>query len=856
MKHLKNTIMRLSLLMLALMMLAPAAYSQQPAGDFALNAAYFKSTIKIAWLPTGNFETPVSYKIYLADGIVDTDDGDFSLIAEPDSSEITKREEHNSFFMYMYDIEEELEEGMYSLYLVAELPDGSTKESMTAHFSTKQVNIEDEIHILSQPKRTASVGEEYKYQVEAYYGEDRFAKFKYSLEEAPAGAEIDEDTGVITWTPQIAGLEMFTVKAELADTTVEAVPGKQHFYVETKACNEPAIITANITLSSDETPYMFTAELFRADDNGHSLFQDVFVKGRNAAGDYEIRVKFHADKGEYYLLLRAAFGEEYWYEDATSIEDAKVITVDCGDRVDLDWKVTIEEAEKHTVSGKATYEDGTPVQHAFVVFEGYAEGKNKWQMVTHKGVETDENGEYEIELQEGYRYIASLNSPSPYGFRPIYYDATTKKYEAEDIILTDDVSGIDFVVPDEAKVETVKVTGQVRTEDGNPVRGARVMFQDASKDKDGRSYTGGRLQFGAVTDADGNYEMEILGGYEYIAMAYTSNFSTKGVLFYNQADNPDDAEILDADEDLTNIDFVFGEMSEEYNASISGIVVDSMATGIANAILEAIKIDGKGFHNCIVGRTGIADENGEFEFKNMPEGEYLILAIDPDMNHIPGFYKENEIAVLNSEEATEIELEENENLQGITVILGDINTLKGRSGLGGIIKSRDDDSNISNAGIYLLDAEGKVTNVETSSVSGNFELEEVPAGDYTVMIEKAGYKDFEREIDIEDKEYLDLGTLILEKASVSSVDDDTPAFGTATPNPAVNSSTLNFDAEAGLGTINVFDSKGNIAMSKSINTVAGSNIFELNTSNFASGSYFVQIVSGQTVTIIPIVVTK
>ncbi|MCK4658684.1 MAG: tandem-95 repeat protein [Phycisphaerae bacterium] len=123
--------------------------------------------------------------------------------------------------------------------------------------------------ITSTPTFTATVGEEYLYQVTTF--DEDGDQLSFSLDQAPSGASIDETTGLLSWTPvegQV-GVHQFIVRAadpfggwatQTWTVAVSAPGGTNH---------APEIVSTPVFVAQVDTPYVYDVEA--TDPDGDEL---------------------------------------------------------------------------------------------------------------------------------------------------------------------------------------------------------------------------------------------------------------------------------------------------------------------------------------------------------------------------------------------------------------------------------------------------------------------------------------------------------------------------------------------------------------------------------------------------------
>jgi hypothetical protein len=420
-----------------------------------------------------------------------------------------------------------LEPGMYELTLKSISQNGESLPSLSTYLWYDEGENKTDIYFTVFPEMYATVGKLYQSYIKAEsYNNDK--TIKYSLTEAPQGMTIDEDSGLIKFTPTESGNPYFVVRATNADDANEYM--EMYLGLVVVNCENLATLTGKITYDEsveNKTGYVLAYQI--AADG--SIFQsggiDVYEEG-----DFNIQL----DKGSYYIyfMLFDKFDDnEYfnmgeWYKDALTMQQAELITVDCGETVSIVMLVGDQiEFTRYKVSGTVTLNDGTALPNSIVVFESVnSDNDSTFWGGYHKSVETDENGYYEVLLPDLFTYTAFCfvgETKNPGAYRPQYWKNTYNPFEAKVIELKADVSGIDFIFnEDDINYPDGSISGKVMNTDDTPIEGAFViafMVKSFDGKPNGDLYQG----FAAITDDEGEYKFEYMNYGEYILFAYPND---------------------------------------------------------------------------------------------------------------------------------------------------------------------------------------------------------------------------------------------------------------------------------------------------------------------------------------------
>ena len=145
--------------------------------------------------------------------------------------------------------------------------------------------------ILSEPDKTAYVGIEYQYTVDAHdvEGDVLF----YSLNIAPQGMEIDSSTGILTWTPNLSQLGEHQVEIKVSDSNLFEI---QSFEITVYQENE-----------AEEMTQIFFDPLSLDASLGSTIELDVKVENAFHLKGASITLSFDANQLQYDSVADRAF---------------------------------------------------------------------------------------------------------------------------------------------------------------------------------------------------------------------------------------------------------------------------------------------------------------------------------------------------------------------------------------------------------------------------------------------------------------------------------------------------------------------------------------------------------------------
>ena len=242
----------------------------------------------------------------------------------------------------------------------------------------------------------------------------------------------------------------------------------------------------------------------------------------------------------------------------------------------------------------------------------------------------DSNGDYTMEVATG-TYIVRLQAFFDDYMYHVFYDSVYMPQDADSVIVQDDVTGIDFNLP-EPSVAPFTISGTVTSkQSGLPIENAHLAFVSYN------FFTNLYQAYMADTDADGNYTIEgvtmlqedSLVGFCYTDSLFFAQFYD-GKATYLTADPI----VYHANENVTGIDFALDSIITDSSYAISGYVQDEdgnpVQTGEVTAYTTATNVG--------VITTKI-DSNGYYAFDPVfPTGSTVYLVAWGGFGYLPSIY--------------------------------------------------------------------------------------------------------------------------------------------------------------------------------------------------------------------------
>lgn len=460
------------------------------------------------------------------------------------------------------------------------------------------------------------------------------------------------------------------------------------------------------------------------------------------------------------------------------------------------------------------------------------------------------DGKFSLDVDKGTYILYVYTEYMPTG---LFWDGTPNYLNAKKIeVECGDEFTIDWEVEGVKRPQFVSVSGYCNYQDSSAAK-AMVIFEGVNERNSGNNgHQNNTFQVKVMTNQNGYYEAEVLAGLEYIAYAFAENSNRP--LFYNQTYDPERADRLMIDEDRTGINFSFTDIETDNGpmVRISGSVSTESGLKVSNVMIIGVTMNNRGSVRNENSAMGISDSEGNFEFA-VSEGVYKFLAFPLDGNYMPGFYVADNITSMVWTEGTEVEiLEDINNPINIDVILTEMESVPGIAGLiGQVVSSNDHSMAVQSANVYLTH-NGKAVQFSTSSMNGEFQIPNVQAGEYTLVVDKPGFETFETDVTLSNEEALDLQIPLIPDG-ISSVEFGMDDEFSINPNPVNDQINLSISSDFNPNEISVYDINGNVLIKYN---VRNNQTYNFDASLLNSGSYYLHVSNGTDIKVIPFVVVE
>lgn len=353
-----------------------------------------------------------------------------------------------------------------------------------------------------------------------------------------------------------------------------------------------------------------------------------FAHGRTFAvsdenGDYKIDALM---PGMYVL---AAYANGYIpevYDDATSLLDIDLITVNNDDQTGINFVLQVG----GKISGTVTTEAGDPL--AGVKVTAHAED-DFLPGVSVPGLAnliqsaiTGEDGTYEIAgLATGdYKVSAQLRLR---GFSDVeFYDNKDDLLDADPVSVTQGETTPDINLT--FSLPTAKISGIVTDSQNNPLQDIYIYY--VSEDA-GYYQNFGRLWKSTMTDENGYYELPNLPEGTYYVSAWFWDWMNFNGVWYENADSLKNATPIPLADGETRDDINFTlDLTSDYGSISGKVTLDDSGDPVANAIVEAIAVEQTTtgpLRKRMPTMVGFTDADGNYAMSPVYKGDYYVRVL-------------------------------------------------------------------------------------------------------------------------------------------------------------------------------------------------------------------------------------
>lgn len=316
--------------------------------------------------------------------------------------------------------------------------------------------------------------------------------------------------------------------------------------------------------------------------------------------------------------------------------------------------------------------------------------------------------------------FSSLTFPpgSPIAYPLIRYSHPDYEEYNENIMLSegDSITGSDVIFIPKAHTGQVTVSGQVKYDNNEPISNNYVCFYCVNNSS----------WYYTSTSIDGSYSIQIGQGSYYIYAGVYYNIGNAWTFrnqYYNNKQNLQDADLLEVNSNITNINFTFPVLQV---GSISGKVRDAETQTQLSNVFISVSTAEPG-DSSFIG----TDQNGDYSIQVF-EGDYILFAYDD------GYYQQFYKDAYNTFDAIPVTVgSDNLNVTGIDFNL--TKPLTGTNIISGFVRDKSTYYPLFNAVVCAIPVSGGNSIESKTGYDGKFILRDIKNGDYVLLFYKDNY---------------------------------------------------------------------------------------------------------------------
>ncbi len=339
----------------------------------------------------------------------------------------------------------------------------------------------------------------------------------------------------------------------------------------------------------------------------------------------------------------------------------------------------------------------------------------------YQPIQVDSNGYFSANVAPG-NYFVHFKSPEHW---PEFYNNAPSIFNATKVELMENSSTtINAALRPIGLRANFNLSGKVTDENGNPLN-AFVSAVILNHNGFIRNISVNK------TDSAGTYNIHVKYGDSVVVYARPSD---KGFLpeFYNDKLEFSEADKILITGDTTDINFILAQRPV-YNNSISGKITDLDGKPVV-ATVTLFRLKDENHHK--TKRTMLTDSLGNYNFTNLNPGNYIFLTI-PEYGFLPTFFRYDGVQTVKWREADSIVVTETSIVENINVNVSPIpdsgyGTIRGR-----VVTNANVE--VSGALILLVDENLNIVAFANTDITGSFKIDNVAAGNYTVITDKFNY---------------------------------------------------------------------------------------------------------------------
>jgi protocatechuate 3,4-dioxygenase beta subunit len=328
----------------------------------------------------------------------------------------------------------------------------------------------------------------------------------------------------------------------------------------------------------------------------------------DSLGNFKIRVPV----GNYYLQTSAFGFIKEFYNNAQTIQQATLITLANGDSVNFSIGLApVVPPVTYLLSGNVTKEGGLPIRARITVVN--VRNNTFFSPTVGRHTVTDSLGNYSIRVKQNDTVVVYCH-PFDFTLQPEFYDNKLTFAEADRIVVTGNVSNINFVISPKP-VYNNGISGVVKNDDNEGVESFVSAFRKNNQFPNRRRIT-------VSSDSLGNYQFTNLTPGEYILLAVPKSgykptffrYDGTQTMNWRQADSI----VVTETSLITGINFTVIPINTPGFAKLSGFVKDNFNSPVEGAFVYAVD------ENSNIYTYGITDRNGFYQIEGFELTNYSV----------------------------------------------------------------------------------------------------------------------------------------------------------------------------------------------------------------------------------------
>lgn len=823
-------------------------------------------TAKLSWMANRDGGDPTSFCIFYAEGETENMD-DFELLKETDI-----RADQNGVYTYLV---KDLDPGKYTFYIVAKNEGGDSPRSVTKVLTLEE---EDNDGVPGKPVEFSAKAIRDGAAASIRWQENRDGGKATSFCIYYAEGETEN----MDHFELLADIEAKPNTAVYEYSTDDLDPGVYSFYVVAKnedGKSQRSIIKV-VNLKDPEAPRIWIVS--KPVKEGHV--------GREWT--YQLRIESNfKGSGTTYILkegpegmtINAETGKVSWPEPVEGRYEIKIcVEVEYEGRIIVEEQIFVleigggdgkEECAVFLGSVNADDATGRPI----------LEGKVTAWLIRDANTPDGGRKVFTAEIREG-RYEMTVPAGTyklfveGSGFHKEWYEDATNADDANLVLIQCQTEReVNFLVGAKEQPVMRRLSGRVfDAETEEPIYNAIIYF-DYAGDR-GEKPKGNLKRIVTESNQNGHYEVELPDGVPYIAhaVARTPNAGRDSYLV-EWWENTHDATlasriVLDGSREGLNFPM---DKKTDVEGGFSGKMMDDASEEGVIGTVVAYQVGGPRGGDP-EGKRRIesveTNEKGQYEFRGLPSGEYIILGIPAERPFVPGWHVSQGIAADSWKDATHIVVKDAMDATPYNIRLEMLVEGIGRGEARGWVYDKrtghikadvgevQETVGIPGAVVYAYDADMNIVDYTIAGEEGEYVLTTLGIGTTSIMADRINFVP-ESETVILTTEELTASISIGLQPLVTSVEVPVYEVGlngryNLYPNPANGQATISFPSTMGTATVRIVSSAGVVLSTESISTTQGSTAVQISTASLPAGMVMIHVTSGTQTFALPLSVMR